>query len=82
MTNRHELSAARKRLTEAADSLAGIQALPRRVGQQVVWSNGVVWTRAGDDRWTPWSASQPADMPELVYSSAHVASGHIVLVGS
>lgn len=67
---------ARRRVEDAQRSLADIERLPRRVGQQVIWTNGVVWTRVGDDRWRPWSEHQPDDMPDLLYPSEHVASGH------
>ena len=78
MSNRRELAQARKALEQAHANLAAIEALPRRVGSQVVWSNGVVWTRDGDNRWLPPSASQPDDMPTFPYTSAHVASGTII----
>lgn len=75
MSNRRELAHARRRVEDAQRTLADIERLPRRIGQQVIWSNNVVWTRVGDDQWRPWSENQPADMPDTLYSSAHVASG-------
>lgn len=78
MSNPRELRAARRRVLEAQTSLDNILALPRRSGAQVVWSNGVVWTRVGDDQWLPWSENEPAEMPKTVYPSAHVASGAVV----
>lgn len=69
MANPRELRNARRKAKEAAESLRHIESLPRRAGQSVRWSNGVVWTRAGDDDW------RANTMPEQSYSSAHVASG-------
>lgn len=68
MANPRELRNARRKHEEARDSYRAIKRLPRRIGQQVVWSNGVVWTRTGDDQW------QPDSEPSWRYPSAHVAS--------
>lgn len=78
MSNRKELRAARAKLANAQAELTAIEALPRRIGARVQWSNGVIWTRVGDNTWLPWSASQPDDMPEIHYDSVHVATGHLV----
>jgi hypothetical protein len=77
MSNRKELRVARRRVEEALLSLAGIEALPRRRGARVRWSNGVVWTREGDDAWRAYSPSTDT-ASEILYPSAHVASGRIV----
>ena len=69
MSNRHELAKARRKAENAANELAWIEALPRRTGSVVRWSNGVLWRREGDDDWRPNS------YPVQPYSSAHVASG-------
>ncbi len=53
MSNRRELRNARRKADEAAASLEAIEALPRRRGQHVRWSNGVIWERAGADDWRP-----------------------------
>lgn len=67
MSNRKELLNARRKAQDAVDMARWIEELPRRVGQSVRWSNGVVWTRAGDDDWRPHTS------PEESYPSAHVA---------
>ena len=71
--NPKELRHARKVANEAAAMLEAIESLPRRRGQRVRWRNDVIWTRVGDDQWTPWSEHQPDGMPVGVYPSAHVA---------
>lgn len=75
MSNARELAKARRLVKNAQQSLAEIERLPRRIGQQVIWSNGVVWTRIGDDQWRPWSEGQTPEMTVPIYRSAHVASG-------
>lgn len=67
MSNPKELRDARRKADEAATMLVRIEKLPRRVGQSVRWGNGVVWTRAGDDDWSPEGE------PGWHYPSAHVA---------
>lgn len=78
MSNRRELRAARAKLARAQAELEAVEALPRRVGSRVQWSNGVIWTRVGDNAWLPWSANQPDDMPERHYESVHVATADLV----
>lgn len=68
MANRKELRDARRKAVEAARIADEIAALPRRVGQQVIWSNGVIWTRVGDDQWQ----SQFDEMDEPLYPSVHI----------
>lgn len=70
MANRKELRDARRKAAEAQRIADEIAALPRRVGQQVIWANGVIWTRVGDDRWR----SQYEEPGEPVYPSAHIVS--------
>lgn len=72
MSNRKELLTARRKAAEAAAELAGIESLPRRRGQRVRWSNGVIWTREGDDQWRPTSSA--GYIGDMLYSSAHVAA--------
>jgi len=67
MATPRELRDARKRLESAANELLQIEALPRRKGSKVRWSNGVVWTRMGDDVWVP-------DEENTKFPSAHVAT--------
>ena len=76
MRNRKELRDARAKAARAAAEVEWIEALPRRRGELVVWDNGVVWQRAGDDAWIPIAhAGGEADTIEREpYSSAHVAS--------
>lgn len=76
--NQRELRAARKRAADAAAELAAIEALPRRVGSTATWSNGVVWTREGDDAWRPSTTGDVGDWVPELYPSAHVAWGTIV----
>lgn len=71
--NQRELRLARKKAQEAADELAAIEALPRRRGSTVTWSNGIVWTREGDDAWRPHDDADP-DYEGPLYPSAHVAA--------
>ena len=78
MSNRKELRDARRRRDEAQQSLDAIRALPRHRGAQVVWSNGVVWTREGDDAWRPSTTGDVGDWVPSLHPSAHVASGTIV----
>lgn len=54
MSNRNELKRAREKAGYAEAALGAIQRLPRRVGQCVRWTNGVIWERVGDDQWRPW----------------------------
>lgn len=80
--NRNELRNARRAANEAAATLEGILALPRRRGSLVRWANGVVWRREGDDDWRPdghWDGERAVHDIDPVnaairYSSAHVAS--------
>lgn len=72
MGNKNEIKLARRRADEAVRSLRVILALPRRKGGTVTWTNGVVWTRVGDNQWM--TEGLPANQP---YTSAHVASGTI-----
>ena len=76
MANRTELREARKRAAEAVKSLRQIEALPRRVGQRVRWSNGVIWERVGDNAWRAISENGVPllSFPQR-YRSEHVASG-------
>lgn len=53
MGNRKELRDARRRAADAVAELAAIEALPRRIGSRVRWTNGVIWERVGDDAWEP-----------------------------
>ena len=79
--NRRELQKARRIAREASESLAAILRLPRRKHARVLWGNGVVWERYGDDDWRPvgymregvLEAALPADIDRR-YSSAHIAS--------
>jgi hypothetical protein len=80
VSNPRELRNARRKLAAAQSELDGILSLPRHRGAQVVWSNGVVWTRAGDDTWLPWTGGQNPEWTVVAYSSAHVASGTITRV--
>ena len=74
MRNRHELAQARRKAENAANELAWIEALPRRKGSVIRWSNGVIWRREGDDDW------RAAYFPDERYSSSHIASGEWVRV--
>lgn len=71
MANRKELRYYRRRAEEAAALAASVRALPRHVGDRVVWPNGVVWERVGDDRWSALGDGHSREHP---YSSGHVAS--------
>ena len=83
MANPNELKLARKSFENAKRILDGVKALPRRRGSKVVWSNGVTWTRVGDNKWDPSSSHNPDYKHAWPYSSAHVASGTIVeVIGS
>lgn len=69
MGNPRELRLARRKAGEAMAILASVEALPRRVGAQVRWlSNGLVWTRAGDNDWRTDSD------PTRPFPTAHIAS--------
>jgi hypothetical protein len=77
MNNRKELARARRKEAEAIASRQWIEELPRRVGQKVRWSNGVIWERTGDDRWQPgdeagWFLSD--GQPFAPSPSEHVAN--------
>jgi len=80
MANRRELRNARRKAAEAADLLERIERLPRRVGQKVRWSNGVVWTREGDDAWRAEAVQTDGTLwvDDVTYPSAHVASGRVL----
>ncbi|AYD87346.1 hypothetical protein SEA_VALENTINIPUFF_45 [Microbacterium phage ValentiniPuff] len=81
MANRKELRDARRKAAEATASLQAIASLPRRVGSLVMWNNGVIWERRGDDDWHAVAhtlADGTVEAPDPVsaavrYSSAHVA---------
>lgn len=52
MANPKELRKYRRRAQEAAETLALVEALPRRVGSLIQWGeNGLIWQRVGDDAW-------------------------------
>ena len=78
--NPKELRHARKVANDAAAMVQAIEALPRRRGSRVRWSNGVVWERYGDDDWRPiahyignvLTASLPEEIARS-YPSSHVA---------
>lgn len=70
MSNPRELREVRRNADQALRTMREVEALPRRVGQRVRWSNGVIWIRAGDNDW------RADGIPERSYSSAHVASGN------
>src|SRR5690606_39748459 len=53
VANPKELKRARRKAEDARWEAWAVERLPRRVGQTVRWSNGVIWTRAGDDDWRP-----------------------------
>jgi hypothetical protein len=72
MGNQLELKRARRAAENAQRILEAVENLPRRRGSKVTWSNGVVWTRVGDNRWVSNGT------PPYAYPSAHVASGTIV----
>jgi hypothetical protein len=78
--NPRELREARRVANEAAAILEGILALPRRKGSRVIWRNGVIWERRGDDDWRPVAHTvgdeivpTPEDQ-QTRYRSAHIAS--------
>lgn len=70
-----DIKAAEQKLAEATLALEQITALPREIGSRVRWSNGVVWTRAGDNDWR-------SGYLEIPYRSAHIASSPWTLVES
>jgi len=72
MSNRRELAKARRQLRLAQENLVAIESLPRRRGARVQWSNGVIWTRMGDDQWQPLSSDGETIGP--LHPSEHVAS--------
>jgi hypothetical protein len=56
--------------------LAAVEALPRRKGSLVIWGNGVVWRRIGDNEWEPLHSNQryvPDREHFGLYPSSHVA---------
>lgn len=52
-----------------------IQSLPQRVGSSVVWANGLVWTRTGDDQWM----ADDHPIGQGAYPSAHVATATFIV---
>lgn len=76
MGNRRELAKARKAVDLATATLAAVEALPRRKGSLVLWRNGVVWRRIGDDEWEPMHAPDYVPDPENygTFQSSHVAT--------
>lgn len=77
MSNRRELLRARRQMEIAIATLAAVEALPRRKQSLVIWGNGVVWRRIGDDQWVPLH-SNTRYVPDLenfgMYPSEHVAT--------
>jgi hypothetical protein len=77
MSNRRELLNARRDVEHAASILAAIERLPRRKGSLVIWTNGIVWRRLGDDSWEALHRDNGWQSDTETYGtfpSAHVAS--------
>lgn len=68
MRNQYELKRVREKFAEASWALEQVQNLPRRKGSRILWDNGVVWTRVGDNDW------RADDLPDIPYPSEHVAT--------
>ena len=80
MANPNELKLAQERFESTKRILAAVEALPQKVGSKVMWSNGVTWTRLGDNKWEGVSTHAPDYRSPWPASSAHLASGEIVEV--
>lgn len=78
MSNRRELQDARRKAEHALFVVEAIERLPRRKGSMILWSNGVIWRRVGDDEWEPLHRADSeyiADREQYgVFGSAHVAT--------
>lgn len=57
-TIRTDLELALEKLQQAADEMAAVLKLPREIGSKVLWSNGVTWTRVGENAWQPSNLSR------------------------
>ena len=68
MSNLKELHKARRHVELSIRLLERTAALPAEIGQSVRWSNGVIWTRAGDDDW------RSDGFPDEPCPSEHIAS--------
>lgn len=64
-----ERKKAQKRADFAVWANGRIAALPPKNGSRVLWDNGIVWTRIGDDHW-----ENVEGLPGEAYSSEHIAT--------
>ena len=75
MGNAKELRKARDAFDRARRTLEAIEHLPRRRGSLVLWTNGVVWQRLGDDEWESLHVEDGYEPHgEYKFDSEHVAT--------
>lgn len=70
-----DVRAALTRLGDAYADLGRVCSLPGGVGTRIQWrSNGVIWTRVGEDAWQPEQETAAGFPDDKTWPSRHVAS--------